>query len=81
METVRTSGRFFRGGLVESETAFLYLLTEESYACKKSKITDYQTADFPPADRYGQRNRYQQVSVFLALAGMTVRCGRGILQR
>lgn len=32
METVRTSGRFFRGGLVESETVFLYLLTEESYA-------------------------------------------------
>lgn len=32
METVRTSGRFFRGGLVESETAFLYPLTEESYA-------------------------------------------------
>ena len=32
METVRTSGRFLRGGLVESETAFLYPLTEESYA-------------------------------------------------
>lgn len=32
METVRTSGRFFRGGLVESETAFLYPFTEESYA-------------------------------------------------
>lgn len=26
METVRTSGRFFRGGLVESETAFLRLI-------------------------------------------------------
>lgn len=32
MEIVRTSGRFFRGGLVESETTFLYPLTEESYA-------------------------------------------------
>ena len=32
METVRTSGRFFREGLVESETAFLYPLTEGSYA-------------------------------------------------
>lgn len=81
MEIVRTSGRFFCGGLVESETVFLYPLTEESYAWKKSKITDYQTPVFPPADRYGQRNRYQQVPVFLALAGMTVRCGRVILQR
>lgn len=32
MKTVRTSGRLFRGGLVESKTAFLYPLTEESYA-------------------------------------------------
>lgn len=32
METVWTSGRFFRGGLVESEKAFFYPLTEESYA-------------------------------------------------
>ena len=81
METVRTSGRFLRGGLVESETAFLYPLTEESYAQKKSKTIDYQIADFPPADRYGQRNCYRQVPEFLALAGMTVRCGRVILQR
>lgn len=81
MKTVRTSGRFFRGGLVESETAFLYPLTEESYAQKKSKTIDYQTADFFPADCYGQRNRYQQVPEFFALVGMIVRCGRVILQR
>lgn len=65
---------------MESETVFLYPLTEESYAWKKSKTTDYQTAVFPPADCYGQRNCYRQVSEFFAQAGMIVRWGRVILQ-